>query len=412
MNGRTTYQTLALAVAAVLTTSAAQAVEVSAGDWKFTLNGNVNAYYIYSSCDDPTAPAVGGGLACVGTPANNKSSSVSNGLLPAAFVFGASTKQNGLDIGATLGLYPGISTNDGGSPNLQQSGIFHNTGLGSASLDVRQVYFTVKGDFGEVLAGRNIGLFGADAILNDMTLPGVGGGGAVAGPSPANTTLGSIGLGYIYTDWLSQINYSTPDLSGAKFTIGIFDPLEPLEAVGLPAVAVTSTKKAPGFHGKFSYTAGPLYLSASVLAQKQTDASATEYNTHAFDVGGKYAIPGGVEIMGWYYNAKGVGTTALFNLGSDGLGNERDSDGFLAQVTYTFGNSKIGANYGVSKLKLADGEVNPGLLDKNSKWTIGWYQHITTNLQFIAEYTDIKAKNQAGGEDTSKTFNVGGFFGF
>jgi predicted porin len=404
MNGRTTYQTLALAVAAVLTTSAAQAVEVAAGDWKFTLNGNVNAYYIYSSCDDPTAPAVGGGLACIGTTAQTKVSSVSNGLLPAAFVFGASTKQNGLDIGATLGLYPGISTNDGGSPNLQQSGTLHNTGLGSASLDVRQVYFTVKGDFGEVLAGRNIGLFGADAILNDMTLPGVGGPGGAATPSPANTSLGSIGLGYIYTDWLSQLNYSTPDLSGAKFTIGIFDPLEP---IGAP----TTLKTAPGVHGKFSYTAGPLYLSASFLEQKQTGLG-TDYNAHAFDVGGKYAIPGGVEIMGWYYNAKGVGTTALFLLGSDALGNSRDSDGFLAQVTYTFGNSKIGANYGVSKLKLADGEVNPTLLDKNKKWTIGWYQHITTNLQFIAEYTDVKSTAQNGGDNSGKTFNVGGFFGF
>jgi hypothetical protein len=37
---------------------------------------------------------------------------------------------------------------------------------------------TVGNDrMGTVLLGRNIGLFGADAILNDMTLPGVGAGG-------------------------------------------------------------------------------------------------------------------------------------------------------------------------------------------------------------------------------------------
>ncbi|MFX9089491.1 hypothetical protein ABTN55_20450, partial [Acinetobacter baumannii] len=76
------------------------------------------------------------------------------------------------------------------------------------------------------LAGRNIGLFQADAILNDMTLLGVGAGGSNA--SPTNTSLGSIGFGYIYTDWLAQINYTTPDLNGAKITIGIFDPIESL----------------------------------------------------------------------------------------------------------------------------------------------------------------------------------------
>ena len=30
--------------------------------------------------------------------------------------------------------------------------------------------------------------------------------------APTNTSLGSIGYGYIYTDWLAQINYTTPDL--------------------------------------------------------------------------------------------------------------------------------------------------------------------------------------------------------
>ena len=70
---------------------------------------------------------------------------------------------------------------------------------------------------GEFLLGRNIGLFGADAILNDR-LPGVGAGNGNYA-TPASTSLGSIGLGYIFTDWLPQINYTTPDLGGFKATI-------------------------------------------------------------------------------------------------------------------------------------------------------------------------------------------------
>jgi len=53
-------------IAAVLA-PAAHAIDVQAGDWKLSFDGNVNAHYIYSSCQSFTsAAAVAGGLACVG----------------------------------------------------------------------------------------------------------------------------------------------------------------------------------------------------------------------------------------------------------------------------------------------------------------------------------------------------------
>src|SRR6202451_2162522 len=218
---------LAVATAAALAPTAPQAVEVQAGAWKFTLDGNVNADYIHSSCES-TPAVISGGLACTSVDGNSTASSVSNGLLPAAFVFGVATTQNGIDLTGTLGLYPGTSTTDGGDPNHALGGT-PNTGLGPAGLDVRQVYMTFGNkDMGTFTVGRNIGLFQQDVILNDMTLPGVGGPGGSASGSPANTTLGGIGLGYIYTDWLSQIDYTTPDLAGTKITFGIFDPLNPV----------------------------------------------------------------------------------------------------------------------------------------------------------------------------------------
>jgi predicted porin len=255
------YQRLnmSMAIAAVIGAAAfapaAHAIDVTAGDWKLSITGNVNAHYIYSRCD--TNPAtVAGGLACTDT--DSSSSSVSNGLLPASLGISGATTQGAYDLGFTFGLYPGISTNDGGSPNLQATNGSTHTALGTAGLDIRQVFLTFGNkQMGTVMAGRNIGLFGADAILNDMTLVGVGAGnGSYA--APANTSLGSIGLGYIYTDWLSQIDYTTPDLMGLKATVGIFDPLNTLSQI--PA-----SKKAPGFHFKLAYTMGPLYLSSSGL---------------------------------------------------------------------------------------------------------------------------------------------------
>jgi predicted porin len=400
--------TLGLMICAV---PAAHGVEMAAGDWKFTANGNVNVHYIGSSCEDQATPAVAGGLACRGAAGEDKTSSISNGLLPAALALSASTTQKGYNLAVTFGFYPGISTNDG-SPNLGQGATLRNTALGTAGIDMRQVFLTFGNDsMGEVLMGRNIGLFGADAILNDMTLPGVGAGNGNYA-TPSNTSLGSIGLGYIYTDWLAQINYSTRDFSGFKVTLGVFDPVEPIDQV-IPPGATPPPEDSPGFHGKVSYKGGDtFYLSATFITQKHngvTDAS--DFDSVGFDIGGKFTF-GGAEILAWYYQGEGMGTTALFLLGSDGLGNERDSDGFLAQATYKFGDLKLGVNYGESNLDLADGELPSALVETNKKFTVGAYYSLTENLTLLAEFTDTKAESHNGIENDSSNFNLGAYLSF
>ena len=57
---------LSIAVAAVMSAAtfvpAAYAIDIQAGDWKLSIDGNVNAHYIYSRCD--TNPnSIAGGLA-------------------------------------------------------------------------------------------------------------------------------------------------------------------------------------------------------------------------------------------------------------------------------------------------------------------------------------------------------------
>ncbi len=272
---------LAGAVLALLAVPA-WAVDLSTADgtWTFSITGNVNVDYIYSNCQSPTSAAAitaGGGatgaLTCVGSANGNGVSNIGNGLLPAAFTFGVATTQDGIDMSAHLGLYPGIATNDGGSPNIQATSVngSSNTALGTTGLDVRQVYMTFgTKTAGTFTLGRNIGLFGADVILNDMTLLGVGAPGSAAGATPSNTTLGGIGFGYIYTDWLAQIDYTTPDLSGFAVTVGVYDPLNSLSDFG----ATVEAKKAPGFHAKLTYTlpiaeGTKLYLSAAFITQQQ-----------------------------------------------------------------------------------------------------------------------------------------------
>jgi hypothetical protein len=422
-------QHIRLSIAAALAAAcapAAHAIDVTAGDWKLSFDGNVNAHYIYSSCQSFTSAAsVAGGLSCIGSDDGQKtSSSVSNGLLPAALSISAATTQAGYDIGVTFGLYPGISTNDGGSPNIANTSKTTNTALGTAGLDVRQVFLTFgNSSMGTVMAGRNIGLFQADAILNDMTLLGVGGGNGNYA-APTNTSLGSIGLGYIYTDWLAQINYTTPDIFGAKVTLGIFDPVESLTDPDGP-----TPKGTPGVHGKIAYKVSPdLYLSASFLFERQqiNETAATgiigehiNYNGRGVDFGGKYDFMG-FQIAGWYYYAKGLGTTGLFvnaaveDPTSVAYGNERTSNGYLAQLTYKVPatNLKVGLNYGTSRLDQADNEVNPTLVSKNDKVTGGVYEQLTPNLLLLSEITRESSENQVGDMNKSWNGNIGAFVSF
>ncbi|NGY03236.1 porin [Solimonas terrae] len=401
----------ALAAVSLLATGSAQAVELQAGDWTFTANGNVNVHYIHSSCEShPQSIVTVGGACSVDAGGEKNSSSISNGLLPAALVFGARTQQSGYDIAVTFGFYPGISTNDGGSPNLQQSGsLGTNTALGTTGLDVRQVFMTVgNADIGSFTLGRNFGLFGFDAIINDMTLPGVGVAGSASGGAPSNTTLGSIGFGYIYTDTLAQMNYTTPDFHGLTLTAGIFDPVEPL------LQGAATAESAPGFHGKLAYKSGNYYLSSSFISQSQHLPNGSSYQAFGADVTGKAKL-GPVDLLASYYRGSGIGTTGLFVLGDDGLGNKRDSDGYLVQGTWTLGATKLGVNYGVSKLDFAnDGDrlATPNLLDKNSKITAGVYHALTKNLTVLAEFSDVKTEGHDGSDNRSNNFNVGAYLAF
>jgi predicted porin len=396
----------------------AMAVDLATADgaWTFSIDGNVNAEYVYSNCQSPgSAHTVAGGLTCVGSPNGNGVSSVDNGLLPAAFVFGVATTQDGFDITAHLGLYPGIDTHTGGDPNNANAG-GNNTALGTAGLDVRQVYATFGNkDMGTVLVGRQIGLFGADAILNDMTLLGVGGPGGAASAAPGNTTLGGIGLGYIYTDWLAQIDYTTPDFSGFSVTAGIFNPIN-----SLTNGDATEPKKAPGFHGKAVFKLPiadgvKFYASATFITQEQDYVSVARgpysYTGTGYDVFAKIDVQD-FEAFGYYYHGSGLGTTGLFVLSDDGLGHKRDSDGYMAQLTYKFGPVKLGVNYGDSRLDQATGEVAPTLVRSNRKATGGLYYSMTKNLTLLGEYSNVKSEAQNGGSNTANTFNIGAFVGF
>src|SRR5213592_898298 len=218
---------LLVAVALLLPAAAnAQLTMQMSNGWSFSFAGNVNAFWVFSKVNNSG-------------PAN---SSVRTGLLPAFATFEAKGKEAGMNLGVHFGFAPQI--NNGG-------GVHDNFGNGTqagAQIDMRQVYLTVGGQWGQILAGRELGLFSRQNILNDMTLFGVGAVG-IGGGQGGGTTLGRIGYGYLYPNFNAQVTYSTKP-GEAQVSLGIF---QPSILGGIFAASPYTFTKVPRLEAEFTY---------------------------------------------------------------------------------------------------------------------------------------------------------------
>jgi predicted porin len=367
-------------------------------------SGSVNAFYTHDSPDKRlTGTSVAGGLANVG---RSNSSAVRNGLLPGIFGIDISTQQGGWDVAAHFGFYPGVNSNSYGAGGANSAGA--PQALATSGIDARQTYLTVgKPNVGTFKLGRDIGLFGSDAILNDITLLAVGSPGSNAGPS--NTSLGRIGLGYIYTDFQPQISYTSPKFGGFQASVGVFQPLQTVGRGG-------EVNSAPGFQGKVTYdfTADKIggHLWASGITQKHDASGALPgYTGSGFDVGAKLTY-GPASALGYYYNGTGLGTIGLFILATDAAGRKRDTTGFYVQGTLGLGKFTLAGSYGQSHLDLTPGEINPTLLNKNSSYVGQVRYGLTSWVTLLTEYTHTNSQSHGSNRAASDSVASGAILFF
>ena len=403
-----------------------------AGPININLSGFINGFYTYNS---PAGgmPVAGG----VSTGASGfDSSALRNGLLPAGLILKLSTTQNGIDLAAVMGMYPGINNAKNGAFNANTGG--SPVGLGTAGIDFRQVYVTAGNKkWGTFKIGRDLGIFGGDAILDDATLLSVGSTGSNS--APGNTSLGRIGVGYVYADWIPQISYQSPTIKGFQGTIGILQPLDEFDFSGDDpngtAYSAGSTQhSSPMIQGKITYDFKIGGLSAriwaSFLAQHQQDLTVSRTSTSttmliaagsdpmnplagattypmtttstadvAVDPGQKRGVTaeageigtkltyGPAQFVGYYYRGSGLGTTGLFFDGVANNGHKRASEGYYVQMMYNFTKKfKLVGSYGVSNLYLAPGETNPDLVRRNESEVGAAYYKMTDWLNLVAEY--------------------------
>jgi len=371
---------LAVAGALLAVASSAQAgITIPAGDWTVDIGGNVNAFYSHQSSDKTTA---------AGVKSNNgeDTNTIGAGLLPAALGIGAKTRANDLDVAFQFSFFTGTSS---GAGNTVYGNAGHSA-LSGNELNIRQAFVTFgDASWGSVKLGRDLGIFASDAILNDMTLLGVG-----AGAPGGSSTLGRIGNGYIYADWKGQIAYTTPNWNGFQATVGALEGYTNGTSTG---------KEDLAYEGKVGYdfaandVTGRVW--ASALTQKQSQTAG--YTSRAVDVGAKVAYQG-FGLVGYYYDADGMdsqnsatgdvitGTGGLQMLGGQ---KTKDSGGYV-QATFVVPNigTKLGASWGASNSKAANGTA----FDiENESWIVGAYHPLTKNLNLVAEYISIEKKNNS-----------------
>jgi predicted porin len=406
-----------LAVAgAVLALSASAAnagIVIPAGDWTIDINGNVNGFGTHSKSKG--RDAITGAVATVEAADKNDNQTINTGLLPAWLGFTGKTRQNDLDVEFTISLQPGISANDISGDGAFVNGVANANG--SKFLN-RQTYLSF-GDksWGSIKIGKDIGVFASDAILNDMTLLGVGSGVGNSGAS-VNTTNGGIGSGYIYAAWKGQIAYTTPNFNGFQATVALTNPNQ--FGIDSDATNVSGNAAAQdrfGLEGKASYSfagdnaTGKVWVSGASYDVRNT--TGLSYTANVYDIGANLNV-GNAGLTGYWYNGEGVGTTLLGFMGVSNTNNKRDSDGGYLQATYKLPTStKIGIAYGVSNLDRANAaDTTANLVKQNERMTIGAYHPITKHLNLVAEYNDIESKSHNARSIKQDTVSLGAILFF
>jgi len=400
------------AVLAMSATAANAGIIIPAGDWTLDINGNVNAYANWTKADH--AESITGGLAkAKDAVGEDKTQGINTGLLPSWLGFTGTTRQNDTDVSFTISMQPNVSSNG-------------PTGDATPSTLFRQSFLTF-GDksWGSVKLGKDIGIFASDAILNDMTLLGVG---ANAGNSGVSTTLGGIGTGYIYAAWKGQVAYTTPNMNGFQATVGITNPNQGIanSVSGLGGANASATgdlyQDRFGLEGKASYSfaadafSGKIWVGGASYKVKYADLTTTtaskEYSATAADIGVNVNA-GNAGLTGYYYTGEGVGTTLFLGNGYHATLGKRDSDGGYLQATYVLPTkTKLGVAFGRSNLDKANGEGNTAMVDSNERTTVGLYHPLTKHLNLVGEWNQIETKAHSGIKNENTTGSLGAILFF
>ncbi len=358
--------------------------------WSFSFAGNVNAFLAYQHQD--STGAVGSPGTVVGTTPTG-TSRIRTGLLPAFATFDAKGKEGTLNLGVHFGF----------APEIQCAGGIHD--CAGAQIDMRQVFLTVGGAWGQILAGRELSVFGRQNILNDQTLFGIGAPGNPTGAGSQGTTLGRIGFGYDYPNFVSQVTYSSRTDRSTVFSVGLFDP-----SFNGPYTSL----QVPRVEGEVTYSHKQHKFWVGGLMQTNKDAAGASATALGLSGGVRLGF-NQFAVVGSGFWGKGIGTTFLF---ANGTGNHsatggndlRTTIGYIGQVTFTPAGSKVtlAGSYGANVLKNAKDEQVAGadvFKTENGLISGGLYYQWTRSLKFVGELDYAWSKDKVTNPKKNTSFS-------
>ncbi|PSF08242.1 porin [Marinobacter fuscus] len=333
---RKTGMGLAVAAAIGVCTGTQAAVTIyDQDDTEFSVDGYFNAFYV--NRDDKVADV--------------RNSDVKMGFLPNTIGFNFSKEMGGLTLGGRSSFWSTI--ND----SLQSPT--------DTSIDVRQLYATVDGGFGQVLIGKDFGLYARSNIFLDELLMGFGSPGAATGVS-----FGNIRAGYPYPNPSAQMTYRTPDIGGFQFAGGILEPAD-------TTPGASSEQSMPRFEAELTYSAdlNGLMVTGWLNGRYQSSENATtEIDSQGIGYGLKAALAG-LSVTASGFSSKGDVPVLISDAA---LASEEDASGYLVQASYTLGANRLVLSYGETDSDQGDFE--------SENTSVAVFHDINSHLKLVAEY--------------------------
>ncbi|MBS98486.1 MAG: porin [Oceanospirillaceae bacterium] len=341
-NKKLTRSLLALAVAASAATAQAEIKLYDHKGTTFSADGLLNAFYTYQDQGDQNV------------------SRVRMGFLPNYIGFNVGKQQGDLKLGGRSSFWVTINdSNDLGTANASKT---------DTAIDVRQFYATVDGDFGQVLFGKDFGLYARSNIFNDELLLGVG----FAPQGTTRTTFGNITTGYPYANPNAQITWRSPDLNGFKIAAGILDPSYDF------STSPATYSEEPRFEAELTYArafdGGMFKAWLSGAAGETIDSTSTTVDAQGVAYGAQVAV-GGFKLTASGFDQEGIPTTFASNTLSSAA--DMDSDGYLVQTSYTYNAVRGVLSYGSVDAGGTESELSAGAL----------FYDINDNLKLVGEYS-------------------------
>jgi hypothetical protein len=349
---------LPVAVAAAISSTASAGITLYDQDGTtFSADGHFNAFYTYQDSTDKTGSS----------DVSTKTSRVRMGFLPNYIGFNVAKDMGDLKVGGRSSFWVSINDSNQGSDSQTDS-----------MIDVRQFYATVDGDFGQVLFGKDFGLYARSNIFSDELLLGVG----LAPATSTNTTFGHITAGYPYANPVAQISYRTPVMSGFQLAVGLMDPNTTGTAAGQSNSARIETEAT--YSADYNGTAVKGWIGGAFgdSTTPGVDANGVAYGAQ-------------VKLAGFALTASGFDQEGISTaFASTTLATETESEGFLVQGSYSVGANRFVLSYGET-------ETGSSVKAKNSLTGAAVFHDINENLKLVAEYTVNEVNN--GTMDTSET---------